>query len=86
MLAKSNYASAVGCGLTTLAIVATAAGLILTGSSGDRMALVAIGAAWPASMAVAMSQDFDTLVVYCVWTFVALGIGLLLKRVAEKGG
>lgn len=86
MLARGSYASAAGCGLTTSAIVATAIGLILTGSSGDRMALVAIGAAWPASMAAAMSHDFDTLAVYCVWTFVALGVGLLLKRVAEKGG
>ena len=83
MLGEGHYIRAVGSGIMSCVIVAVSIGLLVAGTSGLRSAVVALGGVYPASLVGVFAGDLGTAAVYFVWTLIAVGVGVLLKRAAE---
>ena len=84
-LGEGHYVRAIGSGILSCVIIAASVGLLRTGTSGFRSALVALGGVYPAGISlVVVFADLGTAAIYFVWTLVAVGVGLLLKKAAES--
>ena len=83
-LGEGHYARSVFCAVLTLSILATLVGLIRAGTAGYRKRLICLSAALPLSMVIVAFGHLGTMAVFLGFAVIAVGVGMLLKKLAES--
>ena len=83
-LGEGHYARSIFCAVLTLSILATLVGLMRVGTAGYRKLLIGLSAILPLSMVIIAFGDLGTMAVFSGFAVIAVGVGVVLKKVAES--